>query len=215
MAKSFQRKRNPNIVLPPSRPGSAPWQTSYGLYIAGSEAIDDMKVVIRAMEDKLGVGALRMKVGAELREKFDRQRYLTNQAIWAGDLEELRTQTKRMISAYRALDKAAEAAGESRKPVEQWEAVLDFGAVLVVVKHPDDVVKVAADGRKKVVWSLDEVAALVDQQTATMYAKLAFPGATVIKTDSQIDDPLNNLKTSDTDLDQDISDIAVVDDCPF
>lgn len=213
MAKA--KPKNAFDVIPPARPGSAPWQTSYGLYIAGSEAIDDMKAVIRKMEEKWGVGALRMMADAELREKFDRQRYLVNQAIWTGSLEEVRLQTKRMVRAYEVLDRAVEASGGHSKPIEQWETVLDFGAVLVVVQHPDDAVKVKADGRRKVVWSLEEVASLIDNHTASIYAKLAFPGATVEKVETRIGDPLDRLRTSGTDLDDDISDLGVLDDCPF
>lgn len=209
------RGKNAADVVRAARPGSAPWQSSYGTYIAGSEAIDDMKLVIREMDEKWGHGSLRMMAEAPLREKFDRQRYLVNQAIWTGSLEEVRLQTKRMVSAYRALDRAVEASGGVPKPIEQWETVLDFGAVLVVVRHPDDADKVKADGRKKVVWSLQEVANLIDAHTASIYAKLEFPGATVERVESRIGDPLDRLRTSGDDLDDDLSDLAVVDDCPF
>ena len=207
--------KNAFDVVPPTRPGSAPWQSSYGTYIAGSEAIDDMKMVIRQMDEKWGIGALRMMADATLREKFDRQRYLVNQAIWTGSLEEVRLQTKRMVSAYRALDRAVEASGGHSRPIEQWEAVLDFGAVLVLVQHPDDAAKVKADGRQKVVWSLQEVAKLIDTHTAAIYAKLEFPGATVERVETRIGDPLDKLRTSYADLDDDLSDFAVSDDCPF
>ncbi len=209
------RGKNAFDVVPPARPGSAPWQTSYGLYIAGSEAIDDMKLVIRRMDEKWGIGALRMMAKAELREKFDRQRYLVNQAIWTGSLEEVRLQTKRMVKAYEVLDRAVEASEGVPRPIEQWEVALDFGAVLVVVQHPDDAAKVKDDGRKKVVWSLQEVANLIDSHTASIYAKIEFPGATVERFDTRIGDPLDRLRTSGTDLDDDISDLGVVNDCPF
>jgi hypothetical protein len=215
MAKPQAKRKSPHDAMPAARPGSAPWQKSYGLYIAGSEAIDDMKLVIRRMEEKWGAGALRLLVDAQLREKFDRQRYLVNQAIWLGELEELRMQTKRMIKAYEALNRAAEAAGATVKPVDQWETVLDYGEVLVVVKTADDALRVRDDGRKKVVWSLEEVANLVDSQMAIMMAKLSFPGATVIKEDSKMPDPLDRLRTALNELDDDLSDLAVVDDCPF
>jgi hypothetical protein len=84
-----------------------------------------------------------------------------------------------------------------------------------VVQHPDDAVKVKADGRKKVVWSLREVANLIDAHTATIYAKLEFPGATVEGVETRIGDPLDKLRTSYADLDDDLSDFAVGDDCPF
>jgi ectoine hydroxylase-related dioxygenase (phytanoyl-CoA dioxygenase family) len=54
---------------------------------------------------------LRLLVGPELREKFDRQRYLLNQSIWHGELEDVRRESGRMVNAWHALDRAAEAAG--------------------------------------------------------------------------------------------------------
>ena len=41
------------------------------------------------------------------REKFDRQRYLVNQAIWHGELEDVRRETGRMVNAWLALDRVA------------------------------------------------------------------------------------------------------------
>lgn len=192
------------------RVGPAPWQATYGLYIAGSEVIDDMKVVAREMEEKWGKGRLRMVVPAGLREKFDRQRYLTNQAVWHGELEDVKRECGRMINAWRALDKTAEASGASVKPVEQWEVVLGCGTTLIVVKALEDASAVKIDGRKAVVWSLDEVAALVDEQKAVLMAKMIFPGAEVISASTTIEDPLNAISTSLADLDDDLSDMMPV-----
>jgi ectoine hydroxylase-related dioxygenase (phytanoyl-CoA dioxygenase family) len=62
----------------------------------------------------VGNREVRLLVSEELREKFDRQRLLYNQAVWHGDLEDVRPQSKRMVKAWRALDKAAEEAGAAR-----------------------------------------------------------------------------------------------------
>ena len=63
------------------RPGPAPWQASYGMYLTGHEAIEDLNQVAKAMEDKWGKGRLRLVVPADLREKFDRQRGLRRTTI--------------------------------------------------------------------------------------------------------------------------------------
>lgn len=192
------------------RVGPAPWQATYGLYIAGSEYIEDMHLVVREMEDKWGKGRLRLIAPAPLREKFDRQRYLTNQAVWTGELEDVRRECGRMINAWKALDRHAESVGAVLKPVEQWEAVLACGTTLVVVKTLEDASQVKIDGRKAVVWSLEEVAALVDEQQAVLMAKLTFPGAEVIPFCTTLGDPLNKITTSLANLDDDLSDFLPI-----
>lgn len=213
--KARGKPHNPHQVLPvPTRPGPAPWQASYGLFLSGTELIEDAKLVAREMEEKWGLGGLRLRVEAGLREKFDRQRYLYNQAIWNGSLEELREQCRKMAVAYRALDRAATAGGATRKPGGQWEAALSDGMVLVVVPDNEAARSVTGDGRRKVVWTMAEVAHMVDEHTAILMAKAHFPGARIEPFDTAMPDPLGRIPTTLADLDDDLSDFAV-DDCPF
>src|SRR5258708_6557656 len=87
------------------------WARSAGTYIAGRAYLDGADETAAEMEAKWGCDRLRLLVGPELREKFDRQRYLLNQAIWHGELEEVRRESNRMVAAWLALDRAAESAG--------------------------------------------------------------------------------------------------------
>lgn len=212
--KPKQNNYRPGKKSPPKptgfgvRPGPAPWQASYGTYLTGHEAIEDLNQVAKAMEDKWGKGRLRLVVPADLREKFDRQRYLTSQAIWLGELEEVKEQTKRMIKAWNALDRQATEAGAEIKPVEQWEAVLGDGTTLIVVKTLEEASMAKIEGRKAVVWSLQEVAAIVEEQKAILMAKMFFPGATVEHVMWSIPkDPLDAFSTSLAGLDDDLSDL--------
>jgi hypothetical protein len=66
------------------------WARTPGTYIAGRAYIDGADETAAEMEAKWGCDRLRLLVGPELREKFDRQRYLLNQAIWHGELEAVR-----------------------------------------------------------------------------------------------------------------------------
>lgn len=210
MAKYVPKaKPKAKTSFPGTAIGSAPWQRTYGTSLTGMEYIDEMKVVASKAEDDWGIGRLRMLVPLELREKFDRQRYLTNQAIWHGDLEDVKAQTKRMIVAYQKLDAVAQASGASRKPVEQWEAVLGDGTLLVVVRTPEEAHRVENDGRRKVIWSMDEVAMVVEQQQAVLLAKKLFDGAEVLKVDRPQKDPLDVFVTSLPGLDDDVSDIKM------
>jgi hypothetical protein len=83
------------------------WADTPGTYIAGRANIDGADKVAIEMERKWGVDRLRLLVSVELREKFDRQRYKYNAAIWHGDLEAVRREADRMTRAWMALDAAA------------------------------------------------------------------------------------------------------------
>ena len=209
-AKGRDKPKVDKTGWPPTAIGSAPWQTSYGLALSGMELIDEMKMVATDIEERWGVGRLRLLVPVPLREKFDRQRYLVNQAIWHGDLEQVREHTGKMILAYRKLDEVAIASGASRKPVEQWECVLGGGMVLVLVKDAQDAQNVQKDGRKVVVWTMEEIAMIVEENTAILHAKQLFEGAEVLKVEKSIKDPLDAFATSLAGLDDRIADIPML-----
>lgn len=185
---------------------TGPWATSPGAYISGSSAIDGMDVVAREMEQRWGVDRLRLVVTNDLREKFDRQRYLVNQAIWHGQLHEVVEQAERMGKAYKALDRAATASGAQPLSPVVWEVPLKGGRVLAIVQTGPEAHAVAkqAAGRDMVVWTLEEVAAMVSAQSEVNMIKATFPGAAVTATRRTISDPLNGLLDSRGKLDDDL-----------
>src|ERR1700761_9713547 len=103
------------------------WARTNGTYIAGRAHIDGADETACEMEAKWGADRLRLLVSPELREKFDRQRYLLNQAIWHGDLEQVRRESGRMVSAWLALDRAATTAGQQPLSPQVWEVPLEDG----------------------------------------------------------------------------------------
>lgn len=170
------------------------WQSGPAVFIAGQEEIDDMDLVAKAMEDKWGCDRLRLLVPKELREKFDRQRLLTNVAIKTGELEDVRRECKRMVTAWNALDRAAEAAGADPRPGPVWECVgPTSGAVYAIVRQSSDARALKADGRQVQVYTLEEIATLLDGFPEIVKAKQIFKGATVTKVRSVIGDPLNGI----------------------
>jgi hypothetical protein len=180
---------------------SRTWDKTHGLYIAGRAYADEADHTASQMEIKWGMGRLRLLVGPELREKFDRQRFLFNQAIWHGDLEEVRTQSMRMVKAWLALDKAAEAAGATKSNPRFVETVLADGTVAVIV--PDDTPAEAVggdDGRRRVIYTASEISRLLDGYPALAAIKHQFPGATVTAVRSP-GDPLDAFSTSKPGLD--------------
>ena len=180
------------------------WQSSPSVYLAGQEEVDSLDIVALQMEEKWGVDRLRLLVPQELREKFDRQRYLTNQAVWHGELEDVRRECRRMVKAWMALDRAAEAAGASRMAGGVWECAGASGAVYALVRHPSDARAVKADGRRLQVYTLEEIANLLDQFPALVKVKDAFPGASVVRSRKIIGDPLEGIASSKAPLSDDI-----------
>ena len=124
------------------------WARSNGTYIAGRAYLDEADQTACEMEAKWGADRLRLLVGPELREKFDRQRYLLNQAIWHGELEDVRRESMRMVKAWLALNAAAEAAGKLPISPHVWEVALGDGSVAAIVPDNDHAHAVVAEGRQ-------------------------------------------------------------------
>jgi hypothetical protein len=140
-------------------------------------------------------------VAPELREKFDRQRYLLNQAIWHGDLEAVRRESQRMVKAWLALDKVAKEAGKAPLQVWVWEVTLADGAVAAIVQSDADAGAVDAAGRAVRVYTLEEVGRLISAFPQVAAVKATFPGASVTAIRKQVDDPLDNIPDTEHGLD--------------
>ena len=146
------------------------------------------------METKWGAGRLRLLVTPELREKFDRQRYLFNAAIWHGDLEAVRREANRMVTAWLALDRAATAAGKAAISPQVWEVALTDGTVAAIVPSDDHARAVIAEGRAVAVYTLDEIGRFLSAYPDVAKAKLTFPGAEVTAISKSISDPLDAIR---------------------
>jgi hypothetical protein len=169
------------------------WSASHGTYLAGQAAIDGADAVAIAMEERWGAGRLRLLVSNELREKFDRQRFKFNAAIWHGDLEVVRTEAERMVKAWRALDQAAVAAHAAFLSPEVWEVTLEDGTVVAIVRSQEEAHAVVREGRKVAVYTLRELAVMISNYQAATQVKLAIPGVTVEQI-RRIEDPLNGIR---------------------
>ena len=187
----------------PARPR---WQATHGTYIAGRAAIDEADLVASASERKWGAGRLRLLVDVAMRERFDRQRYLLNQAIWHGDLEDVRVQSRRMVAAYRALDAAATNAGHAQQYPDVWEVVLENGSVAAIVRDNLDAAHVHANSDRAVsVYTLAEIGRLLSGFPAIAKAKDHFPGASVTAIRTNHDtDPLGGIHDTAPSLEDEI-----------
>lgn len=190
-------------TAPPARSGPA-WHQTYGTMIAGEAAKTELDLVASAMESKWGADRLRLLVGVELREKFDRQRYLVNQALWHGDLEDVRRETSRMVVAWKALDRAASQAGAEPLVSDVWEVALEDGTVAAIVRDNAAAASVHTAGRALRIFTLDEVARLIQAFPEIIKAKAAFPGASVEKVRRDVSDSLNAIPDTELALDDEI-----------
>jgi len=189
MSRQPRKSKKPPVKADRGIPVSSftppPWTATPGMYIAGKEALDAADHLGEELERYWGRGRLRLLVDTALAEKFDRQRYLTAQARWEGELEDVKREAGRMVTAYRALDAAAKRLGASPVDDSVWEVVIPHGvlkgAVLAIVKNVEAVPKVtkSVDGRNVVVMTLDEVARYIGMDHDLLEIKKTFPGASV------------------------------------
>jgi hypothetical protein len=173
---------------------SKSWASSHGTYLTGQGAIDGADAVAIAMEARWGAGRLRLLVDDKLREKFDRQRFLFNAAIWHGDLQQVVLQSRRMIAAWQALAREAEAAGAPILSPEVWEVSLADGSVVALVRSPEDAHAVVAEGRRVTVYTLAELAVMLENYQEVTKVKVTFPGAEVVQIRRDISDPLDGIR---------------------
>lgn len=184
------------------------WARTHGTYIAGRAYIDGADETAAEMEARWGCDRLRLLVTPELREKFDRQRYLLNQAIWHGELEAVRREAGRMVNAWLTLDRAATAAGKQPLDPQVWEVTLADGSVAAIVPDTASAHRVVSDGRKLAVYTLDEIGRMLSHWQEANVAKLVFPGAEVTAVRKSVDDPLNAIHDTDEPLDDPVSDVG-------
>ena len=192
MAKWKSKEKHIDLTYP----AVPPWQRSPGLFIAGQEEVTEVDLVAVEMERKWGVDRLRLLVDKDLREKFDRQRYKFSQAIWCGELEDVRQESRRMAAAWRALDRAAMAAGKAQAAPEVWEVALSNGRAIAILRDWQDAALFEAQrtDRSAQVYTLEEIARLIEAWPEVVKAKAMFAGSEVTKTRGPERDPLRGIE---------------------
>lgn len=135
-------------------------------------------------EARWGVGRLEMLVSTTTLASYRRGWVAYRQAITDGDATALESIAPKMLAALAFMDREATAAGHQPLAVERWEAALEDGSVLVVVRTMAEAHAIArdkSDGRSLVVWSMAELARMLPTLEITHAAKEAFPGAEVVR----------------------------------
>ena len=178
--------------------------SSVGLYLARQAHIDEAEKVGVEMDRKWGCDRLRLLVDPELRERFDRQRYLYNQALWHGELEDLRREATRMVTAWQVLDGKAGELGAKPVPDKIIEAAMADGTVMAICADLPAVKLVSPDGRQMRVYLVEEIVRLVEGFPALAKIKEAFEGAKVVAARPRVEDPLMIFTDSRTPIDDDV-----------
>lgn len=140
-------------------------------------------------EREWGSERLPLLVDDELRGKFNRQKVRWSTAyqeawqaahVTRGQLEAVVSAAGAMKRAWAALSAAATEAGHRAIFPDVWETTLGDGTVVAVVRTNAEASKVIADGRHLQVYTLAEVASVIDAlPPALQLAKQVFPGAKV------------------------------------
>ena len=139
--------------------------------------LDHLDETARQMERKWGVGRLRLLVDDALRAKFDAQKAKLDAAIGTGHEVYIRAQADGMRRAWQVLNRAATETGAQPLSPEVWECVLlSTGEVVSIVRTEVEAHHVA---RECEVWTLGEIAVLIERMGEVRQIKRTFPGAAV------------------------------------
>ena len=140
------------------------------------------------METKWGMDRLPMLVSDDLRAKFNRQAASWSEAVAAAydadrvtgaQMQAVTVKAAAMQRAWAALDAFAEEAGHRAIAPWVWEARLHDGSVAAVVQTNAEASKVITEGRFLRVFTLEEIANVIDALGVVSLAKATFPGAKI------------------------------------
>jgi len=135
---------------------------------------------VSALERKWGVDRLVWLVGADLRDRFEKQLGLLNEAI--EKQQDVEHQVDVTLRGVDAVEQAAIASGVQPLSGQHVEGRLPDGRVLAIVPNSYDAAAVPREGRQVAVYSVDEVGLLIAEHAAAKMVdkvKDVFPGATV------------------------------------
>lgn len=137
-----------------------------------------------------GAERLPLLVPETMRAAYGRQRlklYAALEEAWNADvltrdqLAAVEEHAGGMVRAYAKLVETAVEAGHRPLSVDAWETTLRDGTVVAVCRTNDEAAKVVHEGRYMVVYTLTEVANLIEVlPDALAMAKTVWPGAKVL-----------------------------------
>jgi hypothetical protein len=186
------------------KPASRTWAAETATWLQGRAALDEADALAIQLEQKWGVGRLRLVVSPELRARFDSQRWKLTQAQWHGGLEDVVREAGRMAKAWRALDVAAEAAGVEPLSSQVWELSLSDGLLVAITRSRAEAHHVADDPRFVVTYTLSDIAELLEKHGLYFGRPRKRDGERVTPQAREIDDPLDPQGVSEMFLEDEI-----------
>ena len=148
-------------------------------------ALATYDAVVRAAEVKWGIDRLPLLVEADLRDRFWAQMDVLNVALTKGSGVEVEEAVAATVRGVQALERRAVELGAQPVTGEVWEETTPNGAVVAVCRDASEIAKIRADGRLDRVYSMSEVAAIVEAWEDTKAGQVAnkvkslFDGATI------------------------------------
>lgn len=148
-------------------------------------ALATYDAVVRALEVKWGVDRLPLLVEADLRDRFWAQMDLLNAALTKGSGVEVEEAVAATVRGMQALERRAMELGAETVTGEVWEETTPNGAVVAVCRDASEIAKIRDDGRLDRVYTMSEVAAIVEAWEEgkagqlTNKVKSLFDGATI------------------------------------
>jgi hypothetical protein len=184
----------------------APPPTRNQLLNRAADIITLVDTRAKEVNRRWGHNRLPYLVPLEWMEKFKRQKNSWDLAAFEctgsplpADLERMRVQGEAMLRAYDKLEQIATESGRGGLPAGQWEFELKDGSLVILVQDKADMAQVKRNGREAQVWSLDEIAEVIQNFPILSAAKDIFPGAEVMQvevaTSRKAKDKLNDELT--------------------
>ena len=142
--------------------------------------LDGLDQTARQYELIWGVDRLRLLVGDDMRERFDRGLNLLNEAILEGRYRDVEKYALMMKRGWDALDAEARTLNADTLASVVWEVGLPSGKVAALVRTEAEAYAVSAEGRYVEVWTIGEIGRLIEGPWKNIgQVKEAFPGALV------------------------------------
>jgi len=183
------------VQAPPPLPA-----TPYSLLLLMRDIVTSVDERARGCNKRWGFNRLPHLVPIEWLEKFRSAQLKWQQAcldatfITQTNLDEVKKRADVMFRAYDKLEELAEEAGHLHAPLYQWEFELADHTPVILVRDRADLSRVDPQGRSCQIWSLDEIADVIERFPMLAKAKECFPGAEVIpmRTSKKVTDALDD-----------------------
>ncbi len=150
-------------------------------------ALQPLDKVSSETEARWGIGVLERLVSPETAAKFASARVKLDNAIDAGDLEEVTKRASVMIRGWKAVEEEAlanKSPKQNRPDLERsWFVEGDDGARYCFVHHEADTTLALKAYPDHIVWSMNEVVRILQSHELALVSKTKeiFPGAVVTR----------------------------------